>query len=170
MDAEALLDLMRHNTQRIRTLVAGTSDAQARWKPDAETWSILEVINHLDDEERLDFRVRLDHILHQPGQPWPPIDPPGWVTEHRYNERDLDDSLASFLRERQQSLDWLQSLGTPNWSRSETAPWGGTLSAGDMFAAWVAHDTLHLRQLVELHHAYVEQLAAPYHTQYAGDW
>ena len=40
----------------------------------------------------------------------------------------------------------------------------------EMFAAWVAHDTLHMRQLVELHHAYILSLAGSYSAQYAGDW
>jgi len=37
-------------------------------------------------------------------------------------------------------------------------------------AAWVAHDLLHLRQLVELHYAWTVAKAAPYSLQYAGEW
>jgi hypothetical protein len=46
----------------------------------------------------------------------------------------------------------------------------GRLSAGDMLMSWVAHDLLHLRQLVELHYAYHKQQAQPYDIGYAGDW
>ncbi|MEZ4640023.1 MAG: DinB family protein [Caldilineaceae bacterium] len=49
------LDLLLKNAERIRCLVEGMSDQDARWKPDAESWSILEVINHLADEEEADF-------------------------------------------------------------------------------------------------------------------
>ena len=52
------------NAGRFEALVQGVSEAQARWKPDAETWSILEIVNPLYDEEREDFRARLDNILH----------------------------------------------------------------------------------------------------------
>ncbi|MCB0058173.1 MAG: DinB family protein, partial [Caldilineaceae bacterium] len=62
---------MQRNAQRIAALVAGVPDEQARWKPDAESWSILEVVNHLLDEEREDFRVRIDYTLHRPGEKWP---------------------------------------------------------------------------------------------------
>lgn len=61
----------------IHSLTLGISDVQARWKPDPQSWSILEVINHLYDEECADFRVCLDIILHHPDQPWPPINPQG---------------------------------------------------------------------------------------------
>ena len=39
-----------------------------------------------------------------------------------------------------------------------------------MLAAWVAHDLLHLRQLVELHYAWTAQQLQPYSVAYAGDW
>jgi hypothetical protein len=169
MDFEQLKQLMAENAARIRLLVQGVSEQQARWKPDPESWSVLEVINHLYDEEREDFRVRLDIILHQPDQPWPPINPDGWVQERRYNERDLDKSLSNFLEERRASLEWLESLSAPDWEASYEASFG-TMRAGDMFASWVTHDQLHLRQLVELHRAWLERLVEPYDLRYGGEW
>lgn len=170
MNTEPFITQMNDNARRIQLLVEGITDEHARWKPNSESWSILEVINHLYDEEREDFRMRLDYILHHPGEKWPPNDPPGNAINRRYNERDLKESLSNFLQERQASLDWIKSLGAFDWNKAETAPWGGTIRAGDMFAAWVAHDILHLRQLVELHWALTNQALQPYSTQYAGDW
>src|SRR5436190_19605119 len=91
----------------IAGLTKGVSSEQARWKPAADRWSIVEVVNHLCDEERDDFRARVDGILHRPGQPLPPIDPPRWAVERKYNERDLAESLSRFQAERQKSLEWL---------------------------------------------------------------
>ncbi len=170
MNPEQFTAQMVHNAQRIQTLTLGVTNEQGRWKPDPDSWSMTEVINHLYDEERHDFRVRLEYILYRPGQPWPPNNPQEWVTERQYNERELQPSVNNFLRERQQSLDWLKTLDAPDWEQAEPTPWGGTLRAGDMFAAWVAHDLLHLRQLVELHYAYLVEQVKPYHTGYAGDW
>jgi bifunctional N-acetylglucosamine-1-phosphate-uridyltransferase/glucosamine-1-phosphate-acetyltransferase GlmU-like protein len=39
-----------------------------------------------------------------------------------------------------------------------------------MFTSWVAHDNLHIRQLVELRRARIEKIAKTHHIQYAGDW
>jgi hypothetical protein len=154
---------------RIRLLAQGVDDDQARWRPDADSWSILEVICHLLDEERKDFRVRLDITLHKPDETWPGIDPAGWVTEHNYNEQVLAASLQAFQEEREASLAWLKRLEAPDWEASYEAPWG-TMRAGDLLASWVAHDLLHMRQLVELHWAYNEQEVLPYSTRYAGEW
>ena len=160
---------MSANAECIRALVSSVSVEQARWKPDPDSWSILEVINHLSDEERLDFRVRLDIILYNPGGAWPPIDPQGWVKERKYNERELASSLQSYLDERRSSLTWLVSLTNPDWEARVPTPWG-SISAGDMFVAWAAHDLLAMRQLVELQYAWTAQISSPYSGEYAGEW
>lgn len=169
MEYPALLALMEKNADRIKLLVEGVSTEQARWKPAPDSWSILEVVNHLGDEEREDFRPRLDIILHRPEDPWPAIDPQGWVLARNYNERDLGESLLRFLSERRASLLWLRGLGEPNWDSVVTSK-VGSMRAGDMFCSWVTHDQLHLRQLVELHRAFAETLASPYALEYAGPW
>ncbi len=153
----------------ISSLLGGVTTEQARWKPAPEKWSILEVINHLDDEDRDDFRLRLDILLHHPGQSPPPIDPPRWAVERKYNERELGESLQRFLGERQKSLDWLGTLQDPAWENMHQFP-HGPIQAGDILASWAAHDLLHIRQLTRLHWEYLNLNAAPYQTRYAGSW
>lgn len=170
MKFEALIQQLAADAGRVRELAGGVSEEQAQWKPASDSWSILEVINHLFDEERQDFRVRLDYILNRPGQPWPPIDPQGWVRERNYNSRDLNESLENYLEEREKSLDWLKTLGDADWDKGEVAPWGGVIRAGDILSAWVAHDIHAMRQLSELHYAWTQRLAEPYSVEYAGEW
>ncbi len=167
MKFEQILKTMTHNADIFRSLTDGVSPEQARWKPNQKTWSVLEVINHMYDEEREDFRVRLDIILYKPDQPWPPINPEMWVTERGYNERDLAQSVEAFLSERRASLAWLENLGHPDWEAVYAAPFG-SIRAGDMMTAWVIHDQLHMRQLVNLHKAFILTLADPYQGAYAG--
>jgi hypothetical protein len=169
MDFDYCLRQLSANAAAIQHLVAGVDDQQAMWKPDAESWSILEVINHLADEEREDFRARLRFVLaNVPGDP-PAIDPINAVKERRYNERNLGASLVDFMAERENSLIWLSDLKEPNWDSTYTASWG-SIRSGDLLAAWVAHDLLHLRQMVELKWAYGMKRYAPYDPKYAGEW
>jgi hypothetical protein len=65
-------------------------------------------------------------------------------------------------------LDWLKGL-SPDWEMARDGPFG-RIAAGDVFTAWVAHDLLHTRQLVELHWAYTVMKACPYKADYAGEW
>ena len=170
MELQTYIAQLTQNAELVRQTVQQVSDDQARWRPAPGEWSLLEVVNHLYDEERRDFRVRLDYTLNRPGEPWPAIAPGEWVTAEGYNDRDLAESLASFLAERQASLAWLANLRKVDWQINAKTPWGGTLSAGDLLAAWTVHDLLHLRQLNELHYRYLKELAQPFEVEYAGDW
>lgn len=158
------------SAQAITALVQAASSDQARWHPDPDSWTILEVINHLYDEEREDFRQRVDYILHRPTESWPPIDPQGWVTARAYNQRDLADSLANFQHERDASLVWLKGLSNPNWESVHVHPRAGSMTARDMLGAWVVHDHLHIRQLNELHWQYLATQTQSTSTDYAGGW
>ena len=169
MELERMITQLAENAKRIEAFVRDITDFQGHWKPDENTWSTVEVINHLYDEERLDFRVRIEYTIHKPGAEWPTIDPEGWVIEHAYNERDFNDSLANFQAERQASIAWLAGLSNPDWELSYQAPFGA-IKAGDVLAAWVAHDLLHTRQLVELEWLCMVELVRPYDVRYAGGW
>ena len=169
MDVQHVTTRMAESAAAIEALVSGLGNSQTRWRPDPDSWSVLEVVNHLWDEEREDFRLRIDYTLHQPGETWPPIDPAGWVTARRYNERDLAESLDGFLSARDDSLAWLRTLHSPDWAATYQAPWG-EITAGDLLASWVAHDLLHLRQLVELRWSITTRELEPHGVIYAGEW
>ena len=169
MNLDFYFKQLESSGKAIRALAQGLSFEQAHWKPDLESWSLLEVINHLCDEEREDFRAHLAGVLENPIWPWTSIDPQQWVIERGYNERDLDLSVADFLAERTASLVWLSGLSHPDWQAAYEMPWG-KLTAGDLLASWAAHDLLHLRQMVELRYACLYQAAQPDRLSYAGEW
>jgi len=161
---------LAHNRKVIHGLASAVSPAQAGWRPAPEDWSVLEVVNHLADEEAEDFRTRLDYTLHRPQDAWPPIDPQGWVESRDYAARELGESLARFESEREASLAWLRDLREPDWSRENVHPVFGSMSAGSLLHAWLAHDLLHIRQLTELQYAWLCRQAQPFDPGYAGEW
>lgn len=169
MDYQTLYQELVNSTEMIQALINGIGQGQAQVKPDAESWSILEVVCHLYDEEREDFREHLDFILNRQNEEWHIIDPQKWVTERKYNEQDFAQMQEKFQAERRKSLDWLKGLGSVDWDTVYTSEYG-SMRAGEMFSAWVAHDNLHIRQLVELRRAYIERITQPYELRYAGDW
>lgn len=169
MKFETLYQELKNSTEMIRTLLSNVTQAEARLKPDADSWSVLEVTCHLYDEEREDFRDHLDLILHRQNEEWQVIDPQGWVTQRKYNEQDFSEMQQKFFAEREKSLEWLQGLSSSNWETTYTSQFG-SMKAGDMLASWVAHDNLHIRQLVELRRMRIENITKPYEIGYAGDW
>ena len=169
MDLNPVICRMEPFPEALRALLAGLPDADARWKPPTGAWSILEVINHLADEEVDDFRMRVRLTLEETHD-WPPIDPEGWARDRKYNERDLGESLARFVAARAESIAWLKSLQSPDWSRFREHPRAGRLTAADLMASWAAHDALHLRQIARRLHDMAVRDGQGARTRYAGDW
>ena len=169
MEFKTLYAELVNSTEMIRALLAGITQEEAQVKPTAESWSILEVTCHLYDLEREDFREHLDFILHRQNEEYHSIDPQRWVTERKYNEHNFAEMQDRFFAERKKSLDWLQEISESDWDTTYTSEYG-SLSAGEMFSSWIAHDNLHLRQLVELRRLRIENITKPYPIEYAGDW
>jgi hypothetical protein len=167
MQLEALIRSLEAGAATISSLVAGLSDEEARIPPAPGRWSAVEVVAHLADEERDDFRRRVRSTLEDRAAPWPPIDPEGWARERDYRSRRLSDVLADFRSEREASLAWLRTLEAAPWERAYAHPKLGTLCAGDLLAAWAAHDLLHARQLAAVRLALVQAAAEPFSTRYA---
>lgn len=170
MDLDRLATRLAANAGVFRHLLEGVGPEQARWKPSPDKWSLLEVVSHLADEERDDFRARVDLTLHHPGEPWPPIDPPRWAVERRYNERELAPVLGDFLAERARSVGWLRSLRDARPEAAYEHPRFGPITAGELLASWLAHDLIHVRQMNRLHYEYHAERSAPYGLGYAGPW
>ncbi len=124
MNLDFYIARLDENREVFESLLRGVSDEQARWKPAPEKWSMLEVLGHLYDEEREDFRQHLDLLLHRPADEWPQIDPQGWVVSRCYNRRDPAQSLRDFLAERAASVDWLRGLSPSpaDWDNSHERP------------------------------------------------
>ncbi len=172
MNLPPLINRLQNFARVLPVLVDSTSPADARWRPPSGNWSILEIVCHLGDEEVEDFRQRLRLTLENPGQAWPPIDPEQAAIDRDYNSRELPAAVLRFVDERQQSVDWLKNslVEQPDWNQAYKHPRFGSIAAGQILAAWVAHDQLHLRQIAKRFYELGTRDAAPFGNDYAGNW
>ncbi len=139
------------------------------WKQNPKKWCLLEIVCHLYDEEREDFRFRTKWVLDKPKQTPPPFNPVIWVTERNYIEQDYNHILNKFIEEREQSVAWLTSLESPGWGNYFEHPKKGKLTAKFFLTNWLAHDYLHIRQITKLKFDYLEHQSGE-KLDYAGTW
>ena len=163
-----ILELSR-NQDIFKELLTGLNDEEYLWKSNPEKWCLLEIICHIYDEEREDFRARLRHVLETPTEPLPPIDPAGWVKARSYIAKNFTETMDKFLDERQKSIKWLNSLSDPKWENAYIHPKFGKMTAKMFLSNWVAHDYLHIRQIVKLKFDHLKILTDE-KLDYAGDW
>jgi len=139
------------------------------WKQANDKWCLLEILCHLYDEERDDFRFRVKWLLERPGETPPPFNPLKWVTDHKYMQQDYEPMLYKFIAERENSLRWLNSLNNPNWDNHFEHPKMGKLTASYYLNNWLAHDYLHMRQILKLKFDYLKHVSGN-NLNYAGEW
>ncbi|MEM7230180.1 MAG: DinB family protein [Planctomycetota bacterium] len=157
----------------LRAVVVGLSDAQVRWKPSPGDWSIIEVLRHLEDEEHEDFPPRLRSTLEDPQRKWEPIEPQAWPADRDYANADLAATLDGFASERARTLAWFRGVcerGDADWTASYAHWVQVERCAGDLLAAWVAHDQLHLRQITKRRFQLVAKACEGFTLDYAGEW
>lgn len=169
MERTLLFDQLARHGNVFRTLFTGLAPDEVRWKVAPEKWCALEIMCHMHDEEREDFRARLKHVLETPEAPMPKIDPVAWITERKYMEQDFNTVLKNFLSERDKSVAWLHALTHAPWDNAYVHPTVGPVSCELLLTNWVAHDLHHIRQFNNLRYAYLRA-----HTMvpldYAGKW
>lgn len=117
---------------------------------------MLEVLCHLVDEEKEDFRTRVEYVLRDPNEQLPMFDPAEWPASRNYMGQDYAAKLAEFLDERAKSIAWLESLSNPQWENAFQHPKFGPMSAEFFLANWLAHDYIHIRQLNRLAFEYLQ--------------
>ncbi len=60
---------LANNAATFASLLNQANDEEYLFKPDANSWCMLEVISHLVDEEVEDFRTRVRMVLQSPAEP-----------------------------------------------------------------------------------------------------
>ncbi len=164
-----VLEQLQKNKLIFKELFKDESKELFLWKQTPEKWCLLEILCHLYDEEREDFRFRIKWVLERPNEIPPPFNPIDWVTEHNYIQQNYKSMLDKFLTERDESINWLKALENPKWDNYFTHPNIGTMSAKYFLNNWLAHDYLHIRQIVKLKFDYLNNQFEE-NLDYAGLW
>ena len=164
----SIISNLERNSQVFHGLLSNIPKEQHLFREAPDKWNLLEIVCHLVDEEKEDFRMRVSTTLEHPGQLPPPIDPPGWVTSRQYGQRDYEAKLAEFQYEREASIAYLRGLESPNWENSYQHPQLVELSALHFLTNWLAHDFHHIRQINAINYAFLKSRGVD--LSYAGNW
>jgi len=169
MNTNYIISELQKNKFVFSALLKNLDSNLILWKSTPQRWCLLEIVCHLLDEECEDFRARLQSTLENPGNEFIPIDPVGWVSSRKYMEREFNAELTEFLDERDNSINFLQELKEPKWDNFYHHPKFGNMTAKLFFTNWLAHDYLHIRQIIKLKFDYLHEITDE-NLNYAGNW
>lgn len=169
MKTDEIIQQLELNRAVFQSLLTGKQADEYNFKPDKQSWSILEILCHLIDEEREDFKTRVRNTLTTPLKQPPAIDPTGWVESRKYAQQVFAERLEVFLTERRQSIKWLRSLENPMWKNTYQHPEAGLMTAYSLLANWLAHDYHHIRQINRRSYEFLKKKSSV-SLVYAGEW
>lgn len=121
------------------------SPEQARWRPAPKEWSVIEIVGHLADSERI-FSYRALRIARNDPTPLPGADLEAYVPAAGFESRTLADVVGEYMAVRGATVAFLRSLDTAAWTRRGTAD-GNAISVRALAYILAGHETHHVEEL-----------------------
>ncbi len=136
------------NARVIQFLLRDLPADSPRWdaRPDAERFSLREVVAHLLDYDSV-TRERFESIIREDRPELANWDESA-AAEH-YAARDPKHQIENLLVSRQELAVWLEGLADDEWKRVGSRPRVGEFSVEEGTALLLGHDAYHLIQIVE---------------------
>ena len=116
----AVIDALRRAPEIVVPLVRDVPPAVLKRRPRAGRWSAHEHACHLAVVHAL-FFDRLEHMLISPSPVITPYDPGTQEPDDALLQRDLDESLDAYVRDRARLVARLGELTPADWSCSSSA-------------------------------------------------
>lgn len=123
------------------------ASARLRPRPDAQSWSALEVLAHLRDGDRDVYLPRIEAMLTQHHPVVLDVDLLSPERVSGYGTLEPLRVLGEWREQRARLLTRLAPLGRADWTRVGVHSLRGAFTLGDMVLGWVEHDLSHRRQL-----------------------
>ena len=142
------LDLLKVTPEVLRGLMAELTEADARWKPAPDRFSVAEVLAHLSHSEGHCYRMRLDRFMAETRPVFEPDDAQMYLDIYR--DADPEDAFDQFEEQRENNIEFLRELPAGAGDRRALHKQCGEITLSQMLNEWTLHDLGHIRQIAEL--------------------
>ena len=150
MQLAAVIAALESMPGALQRRLEGLTDAQLRFKPGADVFSVLESVWHLRDIEVEGYSVRLQRLMAEEQPRLPDLDGSRLAVVRRYNTLPLLAALDGFISTRRANLKLLRSVSEAQLGRHGHLDTVGHISLGRLLELWVEHDRGHIKELDEL--------------------
>jgi len=142
------LELLASTPDILRGLMSELTEADARWKPADDRFSIAEVLAHLHHSEGHCYRMRLHRFLSEERPEFEPDDAQMYLD--LYRDADPADAFDHFEEQRENNVEYLRELPASAGDRRAMHKEYGEITLSQMLHEWALHDLGHIRQIAEL--------------------
>ena len=141
-----LIEALESSPRDLARLLRPIDAAAAQWRPAPDEWCIADVVAHLGYCEA-PYLARLRRVVEQDN----PLEPALLPDERAHDlARPLAALLEAFVAWRAETVAFLSGLEQRDWGRALVHATIGPTKLRDQVQELVAHDNLHLEQIVTL--------------------
>jgi len=141
-----LIESLQSTPRDLARLLRPIDDAAARWRPAPGEWCLADVVAHLSYCEE-PYLARLRRVVEQDN----PFEPYLHPDESAHDlTRPLAELLEAFVVRRAETIAFLSGLDQRDWGRPLVHETIGPTRLRDQVQELVAHDNVHLEQVVAL--------------------
>ena len=145
-----MTDFLAETPAAVRRLAEGLTEGEARWKPSATAFSVVENICHLRDLEVEGYGARIRRILAEEEPFLRDLDGARLARQRSYNEQELKAALDAFTRAREHNLRTIKGLSQEHLKRAATFEQLGRITLERLLEMMLEHDRAHLLELSEV--------------------
>lgn len=142
------ISLLSRTPASLNALLRDLPDVWIRTREGDNTWSVFEIVGHLNHGERTDWVPRAKIILESgESRPFDTFDRSGHMSE--IQDKTIADLLDEFARLRAENLRQLRALNLKpaDLERRGKHPQLGVVTLSQLLATWAAHDLTHIHQI-----------------------
>ena len=141
-------EILERTPTVLRALLQNLHDSWTSGNEGPETFSPYDVVGHLIQGEKTDWRDRTTIILeHSTTKTFIPFD--RFAQFEECKGKSLSQLLDEFEKLRKESLEWLQSLNLTeaDFDKKGIHPSLGQVTLKQLLSTWVIHDLTHIAQV-----------------------
>ena len=144
---EAMVNTLRATPAALAGLTTEIPAHSWTYQPNADEWSLAEIICHLRDVDHEVNLPRLKRVLHESNPFLAGIDTDSWAVERHYHQQDGIVALRDFIQYRLKILHLLDNLSLEDWKRPARHAIFGPTHLKELVSIQAGHDRLHLQQV-----------------------
>jgi len=159
-ELENTLALLERTPAALDALLRGLPETWTQGNEGSSTWTPLEIVGHLIDNEHSNWLARAQSIREAgESRKFPSLDRGGHTRVTA--GKSLPQLLEEFARVRRENLEQVRSwkLAPADLEKRGTHPAFGAVTLSQLLATWAAHDLTHLHQMARtMAHQYREHV------------
>lgn len=149
-----LMAILERTPSALVDLTSSLSEAALDFRPEANDWSIREILAHLVDDEMFVMRTRVERMVKEEQPTLAAHDEKKWYHQRNTSRDALALLLEDFELQRAASLGMLRLFRDDEWLRTGYQPEYGHFTIEEWMGKWVEHDVVHLQQIEQNSSAY----------------